>query len=81
MFKYFSLTEASRSPLLSEALKMHDVMADAVPKATMRLANDRCLNCESKDACFAWLAGAANAEDYRWFCPNARLFDDLSDAA
>ena len=81
MFKYFPLTKASRSPLLAEALKVHGIEAEDVSKTTMRLANARCLNCESKDACFAWMAGAANAEDYRWFCPNARLFGDLSDAA
>lgn len=74
----FDSAPACQSPLMREALNVHGIDAGTVPATTLRLANARCAHCESADACFAWLAGAKDAEDYHWFCPNARLFDDLT---
>ncbi|PIW28130.1 MAG: hypothetical protein COW30_08335 [Rhodospirillales bacterium CG15_BIG_FIL_POST_REV_8_21_14_020_66_15] len=77
MYQMFPSGEAPQSPLMREAMKVHGVDGADVPDGLLRLANARCLKCQDADACFAWLTGKSDAGAYRWFCPNAKLFDGL----
>lgn len=81
MFNGLFLDDAPQSPLLREALKAHGVDTEMARPDLLRLADARCRRCEDADACFAWFTGMREQGAFRWFCPNASLFDGLPKTA